>query len=628
MERSQVSTSNWMIGWRRRAYPLISDPPCWHRPPGVGGLVLSKHDVTGCSLAWDADYARVQGAQAEALAKFVVTPGDITDTFAVLDAAHRYGPSLLGLAMEEPGMWTRILAPKFEESATYAALDAGEPTAPGQLHVDTMHDPYAFRSINPATRVFGVIGDPVAHSMGPTLFAHWFAGAGMDAVYLPLLVASGDGGACLHDFLDACVERPWLDVSGLSVTIPHKSAVMTWPGLAVDEHAQAIGAVNTIVFGDGDPRGTNTDSRAATMSLAEALRGRGVRLSSCAVDVLGSGGAARAVVAGLSDAGCSVTVYGRTVGKAERLATDFCCHARPWDHRGGASGDVLINATSIGMWPESDASPMEPEHLKGYHTVFDLVYRPMSTRLLQDAAQAGALTIGGLDMFVRQAAMQFELWTGQTPDVASAHALLTERLHAATPSCSVAVARSSACAARSGTRVVLIGLRGAGKSTVARNLASRWGTNWVDTDDLITQTTGRSISDVFRQDGEATFRAYERQAIREAIVGNARIIAVGGGAVLDPRNVAVLKASGCLVWLTAPPDVLWARIVADPRSADSRPPLSGSADTAGGGLAEMRATQARRAPAYARVADHVLDTTAQTPEEVAGALDAWLAAQG
>ncbi|MCH7883827.1 MAG: hypothetical protein IIC01_01130, partial [Planctomycetes bacterium] len=152
------------------------------------------------------------------------------------------------------------------------------------------------------------------------------------------------------------------------------------------------------------------------------------QLTGLTVDVLGAGGAARAVLYGLSMFGCDVTIFGRSLDKARRLADEHGARAAAWEDRAGRKGKVLINCTSVGLWPRVNESPMPQDSLDGCRLVFDLVYHPLQTQLLRQADQAGVQTLNGLDMFIRQAAMQFELWTSKAPDRGRAYRIVADEI--------------------------------------------------------------------------------------------------------------------------------------------------------------------------------------------------------
>lgn len=345
------------------------------------------------------------------------------DAFEIMRSAPK---EVIAICMGEAGLPSRVLAGKFGAFATYCADGPGSETAPGQLTLDEMLDQYRCHAIDESTEVYGVIGCPVAHSIGPALFNDAFAAGRVHGVYLPLLVE-----ATYEDFaafVDACLEYDWLDARGFSVTLPHKVHAFKYLGDRVDPPAETIGAVNTLRIEDGEIWGCNTDCQAALETLVHGMGCTAEELEGVAVDVLGAGGVARAVVAGLIDCGCRVTVYNRDPERARSLADAVGCGVRPWEERVTAEGKILINCTSVGMWPVGEASPMPLEGLDADTVVFDTVYRPRRTRLLTDAQSVGCRTIGGAGMFVSQAAMQFEYWTQQAADYARMAAIVEQAL--------------------------------------------------------------------------------------------------------------------------------------------------------------------------------------------------------
>lgn len=369
--------------------------------------MISEKKVLGCKVAYQAN--------------------DICDSFRAIDLMHQLGSRTSAIAMGADGLWTRILAKKFNAFATYCALDADRTTAPGQITLHDMIHRYRWTNINETTKVFGVIGDPIAHSMSPLLFNQWFTEAKINAVYIPLHIVSTQD--CIYRFLDGCRERSWLDIGGFSVTLPHKSAALQWVGEHADCMANWIGALNTLVFQKGKIKGYNTDCYAAISSLTGALGCNRSDLSGMKIDVLGAGGSARSLLHGLRELGCDVTLFGRSQDKTKKVARECGFAAATWDQRTENNGEILINCTPVGLWPDSQNSPMPAEALSGYQLVFDLIYHPLETRLLRDANEAGAIVLNGVDMFVRQAAMQFELWTGQQPDKQSAAQWIDEEIN-------------------------------------------------------------------------------------------------------------------------------------------------------------------------------------------------------
>jgi len=328
--------------------------------------------------------------------------------------------------MGERGMMSRILAPKAKAFASFCAADSNHLAAPGQLSLDEMVQLYRWPSINEYTQFFGVIASPVGHSLSPALFNAQFDRDDLNAVYLPLLI---DGQDELERFLVACQETRWLDAVGFSVTLPHKESVYRWLGTRVDRRAQRIGAVNTLHLSNGEYCGYNTDY----WGVLEALkRGGGVSaddLKSVRATVLGAGGVARAVVAALTDCGAKVTVFNRSQERAEKLAVEFDCRFEPWENRSAESPDLLVNCTRVGMWPEVDDTPFPAERLRSESLVFDTIYRPQETRLIKDAKASGCKTVGGLEMFIQQAAAQYRIWTDKQADIALLQRVVEDRLN-------------------------------------------------------------------------------------------------------------------------------------------------------------------------------------------------------
>jgi 3-dehydroquinate dehydratase/shikimate dehydrogenase len=592
--------------------------PTWRGRPR---LILSSHPMEGGpGDAETRTNEMLSGSEAIA-AKFAYRPADINDSFAALDLMHRFGDRVVAVCMEEEGLWTRILAKKFGAFASYAALDDGSSTAPGQCTVREMRERFRWASQNAETRVFGVMGDPVSQSLSPALFNHWFAEQGINAVYVPLRVTSAGGGAAR--FLAECRRRPWLLVGGLSVTHPHKTAVFAASGAAVDRAGQSIGAVNTLVFREGRVFAHNTDSHAALDSLIAALGISRTDLRGLPVDILGAGGAARAVLSVLRDYGADVTLYARSEGPRRRLQAEFGCLTLEWPCRVARQGKVLINCTNVGMAPHIPESPMPPDALIGCELVFDLIYNPSETQLLKDASLRGIRTLNGMDMFIRQAAVQFELFTGRSPDSASALRLLTHELGWHPPA--TAASRFTPVVSRGDTQrvegrdaedlkrtIALIGLRGTGKTAVGRALAELLNDWHVDTDEVVEQQAGKSIATIFAEEGEDGFRRRESAALALALAQAPAVLSVGGGAILQPRNVDLLRSRTRVVRLTAPNEVLVQRLSNDPTSTSRRPALTGLPPAQ-----EIERLRRERAVIEESVSELDIDTSARTPKAIA-----------
>lgn len=271
------------------------------------------------------------------------------------------------------------------------------------------------RPITGKTRVCGIIGDPIEHTMSPVMHNAAFRRLGIDSVYLPFRVRK-------EDVEWAVYAVRALNIRGLNVTIPHKAAVI--PHLdGLDPSAERMGAVNTIVNNNGVLTGYNTDAE----GFVRALRENGVEPAGANIVILGAGGASRGISFLLADAGADLTILNRSPERAEELAGKIFSasgrrvRALPLDEENLAlvleKADVLVNTTRLGMVPDADLSPVPSGLLRSGLVVFDIVYNPVKTRLLADAGAAGARAIGGLEMLVWQGALAFTIWTGREAPV-------------------------------------------------------------------------------------------------------------------------------------------------------------------------------------------------------------------
>lgn len=313
----------------------------------------------------------------------------------------------IGLCMGEIGMPSRLLSGKFGAPLTYATFHHERALAPGQLSFSEMTQVYDYNRINADTEVYGVIADPISHSLSPVLHNAAFRHLGLNKVYLPFRVPRED----LKSFISSMHE---LDIRGLSVTIPHKESVIQLVD-KIDGAVRGIGAANTVVVTGEESIGYNTDFRAAMSCLDRAS---GIGSNESALDgktalVLGSGGVAKAIVFGLYRRKADVVIAGRTFERAEALAEQFGCRAVSWANRHSISADIVINGTPVGMHPNVDVTPYEKHYLRPATVVFDTVYNPEQTLLVKEARERNCRVITGVEMFVRQAAHQFLLFTGQ-----------------------------------------------------------------------------------------------------------------------------------------------------------------------------------------------------------------------
>jgi len=315
---------------------------------------------------------------------------------------------MVGICMGDIGVPTRLLCGKFGAVFTYATFHHERALAPGQLSFEQMTDVYGYDRINADTEVYGVVADPVGHSLSPQIHNAAFRELGLNKVYVPFRVPRED----LPAFMD---EAPQWGICGLSVTIPHKEEVVKKLSEA-DGAVRGIGACNTVVF-EGDKRlGFNTDYRAAMSSLEESLEippGQENSLSGRTALVLGSGGVGMAIGYGLVRRGAQVVATDGLAKQSAALAKRLNCRAVDWNARHSVAADLLFNCTPVGMHPEVDAAPFDKHYLKPSMLVFDAVYNPENTLLIKEARSRNCKVVTGVDMFVRQACLQFKHFTGR-----------------------------------------------------------------------------------------------------------------------------------------------------------------------------------------------------------------------
>lgn len=257
-------------------------------------------------------------------------------------------------------------------------------------------------NINSDTILFAVLGDPVSHSLGPVMHNTAFAELGYNGAYLAFRV---------KDIGKAVVGIKALGIKGASITIPHKISVMDFLD-ELDDTAQKIGAVNTILNRKGVLTGYNSDGFGAVKALFERTT-----IKDKNVVILGAGGAARAIGFAIISEGGRVTVINRTLAKGEKLAKDLGADFQPIAKLNQTACHILINTTPVGMFPDIDAMPIRKQDLDKAMVVMDVVYNPLKTRLLRAAENIGCQTIDGVSMFVYQGAFQLELWTGMKAPV-------------------------------------------------------------------------------------------------------------------------------------------------------------------------------------------------------------------
>lgn len=368
--------------------------------------IVSHHDFAQTPDDLEDIYAEMLKLDADVI-KIVTMANSPADCIRLLKLVKDAKQPTIAFCMGEFGVTSRLLCGRYGAPFTYATFSSEREIAPGQLSFDEMHSLYRYERIGPQTKVFGVLGDPIGHSLSPLLHNKAMQQMGIDGVYLPFRVQADQFAATLDAF-------QWLDVQGYSVTIPHKEAALAkYP--QCDETVQQIGAANTIYRDDDNGwRTANTDLLAALDSLKSGLNDTANgSFEGQRVLMLGAGGAARAIAWGLVRQGAVVVITSRTAERSRRLATELGCRSVTWENRGSEDWDILVNCTPVGMSPNLDQSPFQDNWLREEALVFDTIYNPEQTLLIKQARDRGCRTVTGIEMFVRQAAEQFRLFTGQ-----------------------------------------------------------------------------------------------------------------------------------------------------------------------------------------------------------------------
>ncbi len=367
-------------------------------------LIVSMHDFEGTpdNLA---DRVRELAALPADWVKFAVTHRRPVDSVRVLEAIRQCPKPCIGIAMGEGGLMTRVLGPAYGSRVTFGSLDAGRASAPGQPTADELAEIYRVRDITRETRVYGLLGNPVAQSSGYRLHNRAFERLGFDGVYIPFLAESAE------DFLDAIPDA--INLHGLSVTIPHKPTALRWAARR-SETSERIEAANTLSRAESGWRADNTDMPGIFESVKSVADAAGMNLTGSEALILGAGGTTRAAGMALSLLGCRITLSSRNPEKAWHIASRM-----GWEVEGmsaavrGAGWRVVANTTPVGMYPNAGESLFPADNWRPDMLAFDAVHNPRQTRFLMDAALAGAATVDGVELFMRQAAEQFRLWTGR-----------------------------------------------------------------------------------------------------------------------------------------------------------------------------------------------------------------------
>ena len=345
--------------------------------------------------------------------------------FKILKRAVSENRKVVSIAMGEAGKLTRILGLANGSPITYASLKSGKETAPGQISAKDLVDVYRVKELDTNTEIYGIIGNPVSHSLSPYIHNAAFKHHNLNAVYIPFEVSD------LDEFIRRMVREETREISwnlnGFSVTIPHKQTIMKHLDL-IDQAATKIGAVNTVQIIDGKLYGFNTDAK----GFIEPLKTSYGPLANSNVCVIGNGGAARACIYALENENAKVSVFARNTEKASSLAKDFDVGIKPLKNieREFQNADIVIDTTPLGSKGKlENQAIVSAIHLENVKFVYDLVYNPIKTALMKEADKANVSNIGGLPMLITQAVAQQKIWTGLNAPVEELDKIALKRIH-------------------------------------------------------------------------------------------------------------------------------------------------------------------------------------------------------
>jgi len=361
------------------------------------GLIVSFHDFRA-TRNLDETLEKMLKVPAD-FYKVVSTATTLSDNVTMMKFLQTQSDqhALIGLCMGEQGIISRVLSVRAGSVFTFGAVSADLKTAPGQISAGDLRSIYRIDQVDAATRVYGVAGDPIEHSLSPVIMNTALRRENVNGVYLPLHAKT------LKDLIYCVREIP---LHGLSITMPYKQSIVAHLD-NTDAHTTKIGACNTVVRGqDGKLYGFNTDVAGVVRPLEQRIS-----IDKAKVLVIGAGGAARAAVFGLKERGAEVWILNRTSVKAQKLARQAKARTIKRADLRKVAFDVIINATPVGMGNPRDC-PLKDDEIQA-RVVFDMVYDPVETHLLQVARAKGIAVIPGVEMFVQQAARQFEIWTGK-----------------------------------------------------------------------------------------------------------------------------------------------------------------------------------------------------------------------
>jgi shikimate dehydrogenase/3-dehydroquinate dehydratase type I len=397
---------------------------------GVTGIIVSYHDIKktpSLTKLKEIFHQSVEnGAAVVKIVTFAKSAEDNLKVLGMIPYAQKHSQKIIAMCMGDEGRISRILAPLLGAYLSFAAMEPGAQSAPGQLTVRQMRQinnlvqdnrlpnkSDAVISSGHDLQNYVLLGNPVAQSLSPLMHNAALKEMGIDGHYSAF---------CVSDIESALCGIKGMNIKGASVTIPHKVSVLGYLD-EIQDDALKIGAVNTIVNNNGRLTGYNTDWLGLMLTIRELMT-----VKDKTFVVIGAGGTARAAVYGIMKKGGLPIIVNRTIAKGKILSNKFNCPFYSLADLGKIKADCLINTTPVGMYPHIDQSPVGASLLGGYKYVIDVIYNPLKTRLLRDAEGQGCRIISGLDMFVHQGAEQIKLWTGKEPSRALMKKVVIERL--------------------------------------------------------------------------------------------------------------------------------------------------------------------------------------------------------
>ncbi|HVO67858.1 MAG TPA: shikimate dehydrogenase [Syntrophales bacterium] len=390
-------------------------------------VIISHHDFKGTpsieSLKNIFHNCVNLGGSIVKIVTFANSPEDNLTALTLIPYARKKNQDIIAFCMGEQGRVSRIMAPILGSYLSFASLNRGGESAPGQLTVDEMNKVMSIAagsggednklSVPSEIQIFGLFGNPVKQSLSPLMHEVALAEMKINGKYLPF---------CVRDLAPAMSGIRGMGIRGVSVTIPFKVTIMAHLD-EIDRDAIDIGAVNTVVNNKGRLKGFNTDWIGLIQALKEATDIKGKVFA-----IIGAGGTARAAVFGIHREGGIPVIVNRNVGRGVHMAQEMGCAFYPLKDIDKVKADCLINTTPVGMVPDIDASPVNDTILGNYQCVMDVIYNPFKTKMLRDAEKAGCITVSGLDMFVYQGAEQIKLWTELEPPRKLMKQVVRERL--------------------------------------------------------------------------------------------------------------------------------------------------------------------------------------------------------